>query len=170
MQVLVILLHLTLVVVIWYVLAHQVKHDMEVATLVSNDTYMGLLSNIKDGASSLLPINLSALGFARVLNSSLNGTLPSFSIIEDQVIIFKKCKYASFYIVIANCVESLFFSFSFCDFSGGSQSVFSIFHCTTPISEFLYWGEWSSLRLLQGKKPVFCNIRQFLRYFIQFKT
>eukprot|EP00268_Persea_americana_P010401 TRINITY_DN1422_c1_g1_i1.p1 TRINITY_DN1422_c1_g1~~TRINITY_DN1422_c1_g1_i1.p1 ORF type:complete len:1080 (-),score=145.71 TRINITY_DN1422_c1_g1_i1:181-3420(-) len=85
MQVLVILLHLTLVVVIWYVLAHQVKHDMEVATLVSKDTYMGLLSNIKDGASSLLPINLSALGFARILNSSLNGTLPSFSIIEDQV-------------------------------------------------------------------------------------
>lgn len=91
MQVLVTLLHLTLVVAMWYILAHQGKHDVGVVTRASQDTNMGLLSNVKDGARSLLPINLSTLSLVRVLNSSLNGSLSSFSTIEEQVHIFKNC-------------------------------------------------------------------------------
>lgn len=101
MQALIILLHLALVAVMWYVSAHQVKHDMKVATLISKDTYMGLLWNIKDGAKSLLSINLSALALARVLSASLNGSLSSFSTIDEQVDLFKNYKYESSYIVIA---------------------------------------------------------------------
>lgn len=107
MQALVILLHLALVAVMWYVLADQVKHDMKVDTLISKDTYMVLLWNIKDGAKSLLSINLSALALASVLSASLNGSLSSFSTIEEQVDLFKNYKYESSYIVIAKCVSPL---------------------------------------------------------------
>lgn len=165
MQVLVTLLHITLVVAMWYILAHQAKHDVGVVPRASQDTYMGLLSNVKDGARSLLPINLSTLSLVRVLNSSLNGSLSSFSTIEEQVHILKNCKYASSYMAITLYVSTVFLFFF--EFSGGSRSIFSIFHCTTPFSEFLHWGGWSPFFLLRGKKSDVCTICQLLIYFRQ---
>ncbi|XP_058084102.1 histidine kinase CKI1 [Magnolia sinica] len=77
-----------LVILAWCFTAGQVERAIHVVSVLSKDAYTQLLSNIRDSARSLLPINATTLNLARVLNSSLNANLSSFPTVENKVALY----------------------------------------------------------------------------------